>query len=36
MAWRPMRGWLFVGPATDFEEERSEGWVQRCLTLKPG
>ena len=39
MTGHPMRGWLFVGPATDFEEERLDGWVQRCLdhclTLRP-
>ena len=28
---RPMRGWLFVGPATDFDEEARAGWVRRCL-----
>ncbi len=25
MTGRPLRGWLCVGPATDFEEERLEG-----------
>ena len=36
---RPMRGWLFVGPAADLDDEALAGWVQRCLdhclTLKP-
>ena len=39
MTGRPLRGWLFVGPAADFEDERLDGWVRRCLghclTLKP-
>ena len=36
---RPMRGWLFVGPAAELEEEAFSQWVRRslehCLTLKP-
>ena len=36
---RPMRGWLYVGPAVELDDEALEGWVQRCLdhclTLKP-
>ena len=39
MTGRPMRGWLFVGPAAEFEDERLDDWVRRCLghclTLKP-
>lgn len=39
MTGRPMRGWLFVGPASDFEDERLDGWLRRCvdhcLTLDP-
>lgn len=36
---RPMRGWLYVGPAAELDDETLEDWVQRCLdhclTLKP-
>jgi TfoX/Sxy family transcriptional regulator of competence genes len=36
---RPMRGWLFVGPVADLDDDAFEGWVRRslehCLTLKP-
>ena len=39
MTGRPMRGWLLVGPAAGFRDERLGGWVRRCvaycLTLAP-
>ena len=39
MTGRPMRGWLFVGPADELDDDQLEGWVRRCLahclTLMP-
>ena len=36
---RPMRGWLFVGPVDELDDDALDGWVRRsldhCLTLKP-
>ncbi len=36
---RPMRGWLYVGPAAELDDASLESWVERslalCLTLKP-
>jgi TfoX/Sxy family transcriptional regulator of competence genes len=36
---RPMRGWLYVGPAADFDDGLLSEWVRRsldhCLSLPP-